>query len=172
MIQTVNYTPSDIEKFIEITEIERQKEHNATLRKLLNVKDKISIFKNIPSLELQAIVKDLKFIKFKYKDHIIDENDTSENIFFIITGECHVFHNKKIVGKLGSGEIFGESAAIFKTKRNASIVCASKEATLLSFCIDEENMEFCATAIAMLYKNLALQINTKLEDINSVFIKK
>jgi len=172
MNQTPHYTVEDVEKFLEINEIEENSEQSQSLRKLLNVKDKISIFKNIDSAELKAIIYDLKFMKFKYKEFIVKENEESINIFFIIDGECQVFHDKKKVGTLRPGEIFGESGVIFKTKRNASVVCASEKTTLLSFCIDEENMEFCAPALATLYKNLAFEINAKLEDVNSAYIKK
>lgn len=172
MMQTVNYLVEDIENFLEIDAIESEKEHSKSLKKLLNVQDKISIFKNIDLLDLKAIVYDVKFIKYKYKDYIIEQDDEGDTIFFIIDGRCQVFHDKKRVGYLKAGEIFGESGVIFKTKRNASVVCSSDKIVLLSFCIDEDNMDFCAEAIATLYKNLAREINSKLEVINAYYIRK
>ena len=65
MIQHVTYTPSDIEKFLEINALANEEEQTASLRKLLNVQGKISIFKNIDPLELKAIVYDLKFMKYR-----------------------------------------------------------------------------------------------------------
>ncbi len=167
-----NYTLNDIEKFLEINATIKEEEHSMSLRKLLNVKNKISIFKNIDTIDLKAIVYDVEFIKYNFKDYIVKESDKSNNILYIINGECQVFHNKKRVGKLQAGEIFGETAAIFNTKRNASVVCSSKETTLLSFSIDQENMEFCADALATLYKNLAFEINAKLEDLNDSYINR
>ena len=172
MNQTSNYLVQDIEKFLLVNEQSEEEELSQSLKKLLSVQDKISIFKGIDPQELKAIVYNLKFIKFKFKDYVVEQDDPSEEIFFIIDGECQVFHNKKRVGVLKPGEVFGESGAIFKTKRNASVVCASKQATLLSFSIDENNLEFCAPALATLYKNLASEINAKLEEINSSFVKK
>ena len=168
MKQLSTYTINDIERFLEIDEEIAQREESASLRKLLNVQDKISIFKDIDPLDLKAIIYDLKFVKYNFKDYIVKQGDESKNIFFIIEGECQVFFNKRKVGVLKPGETFGESGVIFKTKRNASVVCSSEHTTLLSFCIDEENMEFCAEALAKMYKNLARQINAKLEDVNSV----
>ncbi len=167
-----NYTIKDIENFLEINATIKEEEHSKSLKKLLSVKEKISIFKNIDTLDLKAIVYDVEFIKYKFRDYIVKESDESNNILYIINGECQVFHNKKKVGKLHAGEIFGETAAIFNTKRNASVVCSSKETTLLSFCIDQDNMEFCADALATLYKNLAFEINAKLEDLNDSYIKR
>ena len=172
MKQLSNYTLEDIEKFLEVDHLRDEEEHSASLRKLLNVQNKISIFKNIDPIDLKAIVYDLKFVKYSFKDYIVKQNEESNAIFFIIEGECQVFFNKRKVGVLRPGEIFGESGVIFKTKRNASVVCASEKATLLSFSIDEENMEFCAPALATMYKNLALQINTKLEEVNALMSQK
>lgn len=172
MNEISSYIVEDVEKFLQINREAENDEQSKSLKKLLSVQNKISIFKGIDSDELKAIVYNLKFVKFRYKDYIVEQNDTREEIFFIIDGECQVFHNKLKVGKLRAGEIFGEAGAIFKTTRNASVICASKEATLLSFCIDENNMEFCSQALAILYKNLASEINAKLEDINYEFIKK
>ena len=172
MIQAASYSVEDIETFLEIDSIEREKEHSQSLRKLLNVRDKISIFKNIELIDLKAIVHDVKFVKCKFKDYVIEQGEEGNSIFFIIDGRCQVFHDKKRVGYLKSGDIFGESGVIFKNKRNASVVCSSDKVVLLSFCIDEENMEFCAPALATLYKNFALEINSKLEEINNRFVKK
>ena len=172
MSETSSYITEDVKKFLQINKDTENEEQSRSLKKLLSVQDKISIFRDIDPDELKAIVYNLKFVKFKFKDYVIEQNDTNEEIFFIIDGECQVFHNKKKVGKLRAGEIFGESGAIFKSQRNASVVCASEDATLLSFCIDENNMEFCASALAVLYKNLASEINAKLEEINFEFIKK
>jgi len=172
MSQISSYEVQDVEKFLQINREADQDEQSKSLKKLLSVQDKISIFRGIEPDELKAIVYNLKFGKFKYKDYIVEQNDMHEEIFFIIDGECQVFHNKKKVGKLRAGEIFGEAGAIFKSNRNASVICSSKDATLLSFCIDENNMEFCAPALAILYKNLASEINAKLEEINYEFIKK
>jgi len=172
MSETSSYKTEDVKKFLQINKDTENEEQSRSLKKLLSVQDKISIFRNINQEELKQIVNNLKLVKFKFKDYVIEQNDTNEEIFFIIDGECQVFHNKKKVGKLRAGEIFGESGAIFKSQRNASVVCASEDATLLSFCIDENNMEFCASALAVLYKNLASEINAKLEEINFEFIKK
>ena len=172
MNEISSYVVEDVEKFLQINRESSETEQSKSLKKLLSVQDKISIFRGIEPDELKAIVYNLKFVKFKFKDYIVEQNDMHEEIFFIIDGECQVFHNKKKVGKLRAGEIFGEAGAIFKSNRNASVVCSSKDAKLLSFCIDANNMEFCAPALAILYKNLASEINAKLEEINYEFIKK
>jgi len=172
MNQPSSYSVEDVEQFLHINRVENELTEKKILQNLLDVQDKISIFRGIDPLELKAIVYNLEFVKFKFKDYIVEQGDVSEEIFYIINGECHVFHDNLKVGKLKKGEVFGEAGAIFKTKRNATVVCASKEATLLCFKIDENNMDFCAPSLAILYKNLASEINDKLSEINYAYIKK
>ena len=172
MIQQVLYEIDDVEKFLDITEKYSKEENSQTLQKLLNVQNKISIIADIDPSELKVIIENLRFIKYNFKDYFIKEGDLSREIFFILSGECHVFHQNTKIGEIKAGQSFGESAAIFNTKRNATVVCASKEVTVLSFSINHDNMDFCAPALAKLYKNLASQLNKKLEEMNEKIVKK
>ena len=166
------YTEKEIELFLQLYEESMSDDQTQSLKKLISVQDKIASFKDIDHQELKAVVYDLKFVRFSYKDYVIKEGDESSEIFYIIDGECQVFIDKHKVGKLKAGDVFGEVAAIFHTPRNASVVCAAPTATMLSFSIDHDNMEFCASALAQLYKNLAFEINSKLESLNKEFSKK
>ena len=166
MSNNIEYLVEDIEKFLKINadEIEEQ---SLSLKKLLSVADKIKIFKHIDPIDLRAIVYDVQFERYKFKDHIVDQGQLKKEIYFIIDGECQVFYNTTNIGTLRPGEVFGEAGAIFGTKRGATVICASPKATLLAFKIDEENVDFCAEALATLYKNLAYEINTKLDTLNN-----
>jgi len=163
----IEYLAEDIEEFLSIYE-EETEEKTQSLKRLLNVADKIKIFKNIDLIDLKAIVYDIKFERYKYRDYIVEQNQEGKEIYFIIEGKCQVFYKTTKIGTLGAGEVFGEAGAIFGTKRGATVVCSTEKATLLSFKIDEENMDFCAPALAMLYKNLAFEINLKLTTINKI----
>ena len=166
------YTVEEIEEFLRIN-AEEDFSDSETMTKLLSVQDKIKIFRDIEPNELKSIVYDLKFMRYKFKDHVVEQEAQSDIIYFIIDGECQVFHNKYKIGELHPGSSFGESGAIFGTKRNATVVCSSKTATLLAFKIDQENLDFSAKALAILYKNLAAEINYKLDELNkSVSTKK
>jgi len=163
---TSSYTMQEIEAFVDAYQQDQENNQSKSLKKLLSVHDKIHIFKNIKPIYLKALVYDLHFVKAKFKDFIVKENDESDFIYFLIDGECQVFINNKKVGALLAGMVFGESGVIFESKRNASVICASEHATFLAFRIDQENNEFNSFALATLYKNLASQINDKLEASN------
>ena len=165
-MNNIEYLVEDFEKFLRINE-EEIEDQSQSLTKLLSVADKIKIFKNIDSLDLRAVVYDVKFERYKRKDYVVEQGQLKKEIYFIIDGECQVFFNTTRIAKLRPGEVFGEAGAIFGTKRGATVICSTEKATLLSFKIDEENIDFCAPALATLYKNLAFEINTKLHDINN-----
>ena len=166
MSDKIEYFVEDIEKFIQINEEETQEE-TRSLKKLLSVADKINIFKHIDFLDLRAIVYDVKFERYKLRDYVVEQGQLKKEIYYIIDGTCQVFFNTTRIGTLSPGEVFGEAGAIFGTKRGATVICATETATLLSFKIDEENIDFCAPALAALYKNLAYQISTKLDAVNT-----
>jgi len=166
------YTLDDLNKFIELTQAIEQKPDSKSLRKLLSVRDKISIFKNIDPLHLKALVYDVKFVTYSHKDYVVKQGEDSKEVFFIIDGECQVFYDKNYLSSLHAGEVFGESGVLFHKKRNASVVCASQKATLLLFCIDDEASPFTAQSLVKLYRNLAFQINDKLEELNRAFAKR
>ena len=169
---STHFTTSDIERFIAVSqEIENEPEVKS-LKKLLSVQNKIEIFDGIESFELKALVYDVAFKKHQFKEYIIKEEENSLDIFFILKGECHVFKDKKHIGTLLEGDTFGEIGVIFNIQRSADVVAASKEVVLLRFKIDQDNLEFNARALAILYKNLALAINNKLQELNIAFIKK
>jgi len=172
MIQQIQYDTDEIQKFLDATKNSKLNEYNQTMQKLLSVQSRIPIISDIDPTELHQIIKKLKFMQYSFKDFIIKEGDVSQEIFFILSGECHVFVGNKKVGAIPTGSTFGEAAAVFSTKRNASVVCSSDKMTALSFGINHDNMDFCAPALASLYKNLALQINTKLEAMNQSLTKK
>lgn len=172
MNQLSTFELKDIEKFLQINSQMDNQKYSPSLKKLLNVKEKINIFKNIDLEDLKAIVYDVNFVKVKSKEYVIKEGQEHNEIYFIINGECQVFRNSISLATLKPGEIFGTSGAIFSKKRRTSVICSSNEATLLSFCIDENNMEFCSEALAILYKNLATDINHKLDELDYAYIKK
>lgn len=167
MIASIEYNENDIENFLEFdNEMNKSRSYSKIFDRLLEVQNKIPILKGISKQDLKVILQNLKFTKHNYKEIVIKEGEVSQEIFFILSGECQVFVNKKKVGDLKPGKSFGEIAAIFHKTRNATVACSSQELMLLSFKIDNDNMDFCAPALATLYKNLAYQINNKLESMN------
>jgi len=168
MKQQIIYDKNDIEKFLQLAKSEKANDLSTkNFKKLLSVQNKISILSDIEIDDLKQIIYNIKFLPYNFEDVIIKEGANAKEIFYILSGECQVFVKNKKIGQLYAGETFGESAAIFNTKRDAKVVCSKNGTVLLSFCIDHDNMDFCAEALATIYKNLAYQIHIKLEDMNA-----
>ena len=168
----IDYTSHDIQTFIRVAKQKEASDEFQSLKKLLAVKDKIEIFRGILTNELKALVYDVRFKRYKFKEYIIKENDDSVEIFFLLKGECHTFLGEKLIAKLYEGTTFGEIGVITNSKRSASVVAASKEVLLLSFKINENNLDFNARGLAIFYRNLAATINDKLQKLNIVATKK
>lgn len=171
MKKHIFYNEHDLKMFFDIDEKEKSKKDSISLQKLLQVQNKISILQDIEKEDLEAITYKQRFQKFKFNDTIISTGDTNEDIYFIVQGKCAVLVKDQKVATLNSGDTFGEAAAIFKTKRNADIVCSSETCTILSFCIDLNNVDFCSSALLKTYVNLASQINSKLLQMNEQLTK-
>lgn len=165
-----DFSLNDINRFLETSDLLISFEEEATVSKLLQIQKKIPIFAGIDPLELRAILYDLHIEKLKKGEFLVKEGEKSEEIHYIFNGTFDVFKKNKRIATLQSGDTFGEIGVIFNTPRTASVGCSSEEATILSFKIDQENLDFCAEAIARIYKNLAYAINEKLQKLNVEFI--
>lgn len=162
----MDYTIEDIEKFLKVQREYEQSDAFLSLKKLLSVSSKIRIFDGISNEELKGLVYDVKFRRYKRDETIIKEGSQSSSIFFILQGECHAYRKGVYLGVLHAGDAFGEIGVVTGSPRSANINCASKEALLLSFKIDQENLDFNARALAVIYKNLAKSINEKLSQLD------
>ena len=167
-----DFTVEDIENFIQIAKLAEEKGGDKSFQKLLEVKERISILNEIDKDELKALVYDVRFRRFKEGEIVIQQDEASQEIFYILKGICHASKENVFLGELQAGETFGEIGVITQTPRSADIKCFSEECLLLSFRIDQENLEFNAPALAILYRNLAKEINEKLQRLNLSLTKR
>ena len=86
----------------------------------------ISIFSALPPNSLNAVHRRCSWRRYEQGEPIVDYLDASDNVFFVTTGEvCVTIYS--LAGKavsfrnLGTGDIFGEYAAIDGEPRSASV---------------------------------------------------
>jgi CRP-like cAMP-binding protein len=162
----IKFSRNDIEKFIALN---KDIENDATsrgMKKLLEVYNKISIFKGLNKIDLQAVLYDVTFKKYTYKEIIFKEGEVLNDIYYIISGEVEmVKHNKKI-STLKTGQTFGEIGMLLDERTFVSIVCKSQEAVVLSFKIDYNNIEFSSKTLVKIYQNILHQLKNKLKQID------
>ena len=166
----IEYTSHELQVLKQVGE-ENKVSHSDAMSKLLQVKDRIKLFEHINNHEIIHLVKDVKFQKFQRKEIIIQKGDIKKEIFILLSGDTHIILDRKIIANVTPGQIIGEIAAIFDKPRNATVICSSKDALLLSFKLNKTMIDEVPKASAYLYKNLAEQINIKLELQNKAFVK-
>ena len=113
-------------------------------------------------------------VAFKTGDTIIREGDEGDNAFFIVTGAVDVSvglgANPRIVGRLGTGEVFGEMSLIDPGPRSATVTAACDTECLSASYQDfitaiEENPERAVGFMKTLVRRLR-KMNELLEDAN------
>ncbi len=92
---------------------------------------KIEPFTELDPRSLDEVAKFCRFERYEAKHQIIAYQDDSAEVFFIVSGKVriviHSFSGKEISYRdLGSGEMFGELAAIDGEQRSASVVAVTE----------------------------------------------
>ncbi len=136
------------------------------LKKLLQIKSRISIFDNISEKSLISIINDVEFQKYSQGQVIVEQGSTCLEMFFILMGECEIVVNNNTVGYLKAGQVFGEIAAIFQTPRTASVISSKNSTTTISFKLNHETSKQYPLAFMELYKNIAKELTIKLDAKN------
>ena len=154
------YTPDEIEIFHFLAT--SKNDFNAT-SKLIKISSKISIFKEIPENILFKILKNIKIIKYKKGETIIEENEKTKTLYYIILGEVDVIKDNKIVSTIPRNSIIGEMASLLNQPRTATVIASKNSTTLIEFEIDFNLMQSnLGYYFAIIYKNLSIELAKKL----------
>jgi CRP-like cAMP-binding protein len=154
------YTKDEIEIF---RELETKTDLFSSTSTLIKISKKISIFKNIPENILFKIVKDIKIIKYKKDELIIEENEKTKSMYYILLGEVNVVKSDKIIATIKPNSIIGEIASLLNQPRTASVYSARDGTTLIEFKIDFTLMQTnLGYYFAIIYKNLSVELAKKL----------
>jgi hypothetical protein len=94
------------------------------LKKLLKSTFKNFFYlKSLTELQLNLLLKVIKFQTYKPNEVIFSQGDQGSTLFIIDRGEVEVLIDGRVVRKLTSGQIFGELGLLFNTPRSATIRC-------------------------------------------------
>ena len=137
--------------------------------KLIDISDKLYIFDGLNNDDVQKIVRNVMFKKYNKGQVIISEDDTGEDIYFILSGKgAVVVNNKKVVATINSGSMFGEMAFLTKKPRTATIIAYQENTSIISFQINTSMMQTSSEcSLGKLYQNIALDLSSKLEIANT-----
>lgn len=80
---------------------------------------------------LRALEPRCRFVRYEANELIIDYDDPSNDVYFVLTGKVRILYRagtgkEVILGELGSGEFFGELAAIDRQARSANVTALNR----------------------------------------------
>src|SRR5687768_13794116 len=87
----------------------------------ISVLRSIDIFRSIPDEHLSDVASILKEKEVSAGEAIIREGDLGTSMFIIVEGRVRVHRQDKDIAVLGSGDLFGELAALDPEPRAASV---------------------------------------------------
>lgn len=166
----LNYSEKEID-FLKSVESKERESHSSNkvsnaMKRLLELKSKISILKNIDPKSLVRIITDVEFQRFPRGSVIVEQGSISSSMYFVLMGECEIVVDNSVVGFIRAGQAFGEIAAVFREKRTASVISKDDSTTTISFNINHKSFRTYPISFAKLYKSVAKELSIKLNNIN------
>ncbi len=76
--------------------------------------------------EIERIVSKCQVIGFEKNSAVFEDGDRGNELYIILSGECHVKKGNTTLAILKKGELFGEMVLINENIRSAKIEAASK----------------------------------------------
>jgi len=96
-----------------ITEIEKS-EQFALLRQL-------KFFHDFSQAEIWEVLQASTWQDYAPNDEIIREGDMEDRLFVVVAGSCSVARHGRVIGRLETGDCFGESSYVPGARRSASV---------------------------------------------------
>lgn len=98
-----------------------QPEEDIGEQEMFNAIQKIDFFNEFPESEIWEIVRACIWQNCNSGEQIIVEGDIDDSFYIIVSGAAEVSKEGHVLGKLHSGDCFGEMSYLEKTKRSATI---------------------------------------------------
>ena len=91
----------------------------------------IPLFKSLSEAALKSFDGRVTFRKFEENELVIDYDDASNDVYFLISGQVRVLFRtitgkEVILGELGAGQFFGELSAIDGIGRSANVTALNR----------------------------------------------
>jgi CRP-like cAMP-binding protein len=160
----IKYTKEDADE-LRNAAAEDDKNFSPAMLQLIQMKDKFQMFSSLSELDIKKVIKNIEFKKFKKGEIVLKEGDVSDEIYFIVNGNCNVVVGRKVVGKLGSQQVFGEIASLVNSPRTATVRSTEDTLTIV-FKLAFDEVSIYPYAFAILFRNFTLELVKKLDHAN------
>ncbi len=164
--------PRDV--FRKAVEPDKREEY---LKTLIDIKDSIPFFKPLDGEEIRTIISDIRFVRYREEEVIIEQESEGEEIYIILSGSCTVFYRlidskevkRKVtflpVAKLGRKDVFGEISTVAQMPRTARVVANSDDTSLLAIKIDLHNEDH-NDILVKVYRSFLKEVSKKILEAN------
>lgn len=142
------------------------------LEQLIRAKNKINFFKDLTDYQIQILINDVVFKKFKRNEILFRQGDTKNPyIYYLLVGTVKVnvkdnFGVTKTVTILPAGSIIGEMQIVLNQERTATCIVNSDENILIGFTVNEYQLGKNGNIYALFYRNIAEVLARKITDTN------
>jgi len=100
-----------------------QQEQFATLRRL-------RFFHEFSHAEIWEVMRASTWSEYQAGEEIVKEGEMDDRFYILVSGECSVTRNGAVVGRIDSGECFGETGYVKGARRTATIRAAAPVSVL------------------------------------------
>lgn len=144
---------------------------------LIEMKESIPFFQPLSADEIRTIVTDIRFVRCREEEVIIEQGSSGEEIYIILNGSCTVFYRlneskevkKKVtflpMAKLGKKSVFGEISTVAELPRTARVIADSDTTSLLVIKIDLRSEEH-NDILVKVYRSFLKEVSKKILDAN------
>lgn len=114
----------------------------------------------------EYIVTNGSIESFNAGDTFIEQEDSTNDIFLIIHGQCSIVINARKVGSRGPGDHVGEMAAIMPSQPRSASVVATTDMVCVK--LSEEQFSIVAVQHPLIYRYVAQELARRLLQRNSL----
>jgi CRP-like cAMP-binding protein len=125
---------------------------------------KLPLFEELSHKELERIATWTDEVDLPAGKHIIEEGTFAHEFFVIEEGTADVFHDGRLLGRLGPGDFFGEVALIEGHRRMASVLTTSPMRAVVMFQREFEAMDREMPEVAERIRDVMRARRSDLED--------
>jgi CRP/FNR family transcriptional regulator, cyclic AMP receptor protein len=139
----------------------------------MSILENVSLLRPLGPRVLGELETRCRFLRYEANELIIDYDDPSSDVYFVLAGKVRILYRagtgkEVILGEVGSGEFFGELAAVDGQRRSANVTALHRsELCLMPGAVFIDLLEGSCAFNRSLLKVLALRIrslNTRLAE--------
>ena len=92
--------------------------------------DGVPLFASLSNEAKRELAEAMNESEVQSGKHLVDQGDSSHNLFVILDGKAEVYRDGRSVAELGPGDFFGEIGTVGDAPRSAAVVAQKRTRVL------------------------------------------